>query len=86
MEPERIVFPTDYPIKVVARASEDLRERVDAIFVRHFGDFEAGKVTERISAASNFVALTYLMRVTAEEQLGQLHADLRAEEGIMLVL
>ena len=86
MEPERIVFPTDYPIKVVARASEDLRGRVDAIFVRHFGDFEAGKVTERISAASNFVALTYLMRVTAEEQLGRLHADLRAEEGIMLVL
>jgi len=86
MEPERIVFPTDYPIKVVARASADLRGRMDAIFVRHFGDFDAGKVTERASAASNFVALTYLMRVTAEEQLGLLHADLRAEEGVMLVL
>jgi putative lipoic acid-binding regulatory protein len=86
MEPERIVFPSDYPIKVVARASEDLRGRVDAIFVRHFGDFDAGKVTERVSAASNFVALTYLMWVTAEEQLGRLHADLRAEAGIMLVL
>jgi uncharacterized protein len=86
MEPERIVFPTDYPIKVVARASADLRGRMDAVFARHFGDFEAGKVTERVSAASNFVALTYLMWVTAEEQLGQLHADLRAEDGVMLVL
>jgi uncharacterized protein len=86
MEPERIVFPTDYPIKVVARASQDLRERMDAVFVRHFGAFEAGKVTERASAASNFVALTYLMWVTAEEQLSRLHADLRAESGVMLVL
>ncbi|MBK6675149.1 MAG: DUF493 domain-containing protein [Proteobacteria bacterium] len=86
MEPERIVFPTDYPIKVVARASEGLRERMDAVFVRHFGDFDAVKVTQRASAASNFVALTYLMWVTAEDQLGRLHADLRAEDGVMLVL
>jgi uncharacterized protein len=86
MEPERIVFPSEYPIKVVARASGDLRARIDAVFVRHFGDFAAGKVTERASAASNFTALTYLMWVTAEEQLGRLHADLRIEDGVMLVL
>ena len=86
MEPERIVFPTDYPIKVVARASDDLRGRMDAVFERHFGEFDAGKVTERASAASNFVALTYVMWVTAEDQLGRLHADLRAEAGVMLVL
>ena len=28
MEPEKIIFPCDYPIKVVARASDDLRERI----------------------------------------------------------
>ncbi len=86
MEPERIVFPTDYPIKVVARASAGLRERVDAVFSRHFGDFGAEKVTERPSAGSHFVALTYVMWVTAEDQLGRLHTDLRAEDGVMLVL
>ena len=86
MEPERIVFPADYPIKVVARASEDLRARVDAIFTRHFGEFEADRVSERASAQSNFVALTYLMRVQAEGQLSALHSDLRADDGVMLVL
>jgi len=86
MEPERIVFPAEYPIKVVARASEDLRTRVDAIFARHFGPFEAHRVSERASAQSNFVALTYLMRVQAEAQLSPLHNDLRAEDGVMLVL
>jgi len=86
MEPERIVFPTDYPIKVVARASVDLRARLDAVFTRHFGEFEAGRVSERPSAQSNFVSLTYLMRVEAESQLRGLHGDLRAENGVMLVL
>jgi uncharacterized protein len=86
MEPERIVFPTDYPIKVVARASVDLRGRLDVVFARHFGDFAPAKVTERASVASNFVALTYLMWVTGEDQLQRLHTDLRAEDGVMLVL
>ena len=86
MEPERIVFPTDYPIKVVARASADLRGRMDAVFTRHFGAFGSEKVTERPSSGSNFVALTYLMWVTAEDQLGRLHAELRTEDGVMLVL
>lgn len=86
MEPERITFPADYPIKVVARASGDLRSRVDAVFARHFGDFDASRVAERASAQSNFVALTYLMWVQAEAQLGALHSDLRVEDGVMLVL
>jgi len=86
MEPERIVFPVDYPIKVVARASDDLRARLDAVFTRHFGQFEAHRVAERASAQSNFVALTYLMWVQAEAQLRALHSDLRAEDGVMLVL
>ena len=38
MEPENISFPTDYPIKVVARSELKLRAEIDAIFERHFGD------------------------------------------------
>ena len=86
MEPERISFPADYPIKVVARSSTGLRTRMDAVFARHFGSFDATRVSEKASAQSNFIALTYLMRVEAEQQLAALHTDLRAEDGVMLVL
>lgn len=86
MEPERISFPTDYPIKVVARAAEGMRVRVDAVFSQHFGEFTDDNVTERSSAQSNFVALTYVMRVQREEQLAALHRDLQELEGILMVL
>ncbi len=86
MEPERISFPTDYPIKVVARAAHDLRNRVDAVFVRHFGPLPPDSVTERSSAQSNFVALTYVMRVEHEGQLAALHGELQAMEGVLMVL
>jgi uncharacterized protein len=86
MEPERITFPTEYPIKVVARAAPDLRARLDAIFVSHFGEFEANRVTERASGQRHFLALTYAMVVQGEDQLKALNAELQAAEGVVLVL
>jgi uncharacterized protein len=86
MEPERITFPTEYPIKVIARAEEGLRERLDEIFVRYFGDFEEERVKVRPSGQKSFVAYTYHVTVQAESQLGPLHTDLRALDGVIMVL
>jgi putative lipoic acid-binding regulatory protein len=86
MEPERIEFPTDYPIKVVARIHATLREEVDAVFERHFGPVVRDGVGERPSAQGNFLSLTYLPRVESEAQLRALHEDLKAIIGVMMVL
>jgi putative lipoic acid-binding regulatory protein len=86
MEPERISFPVEYPVKVVARATPQLRAQVDAAFLRHFGPLPAGKVSERASANSNFLALTYVLVVQSEAQLQSLHADLKQVEGVVMVL
>ena len=86
MEPERISFPTEYPIKVIARAGEGLRQRLDALFSRHFGEFGAHRVSERSSAQSSFVSFTYLMEVQDAAQLGPLHEELRALDGVIMVL
>ncbi len=86
MEPERITFPTEYPIKVVARASAELRTLVDAVFSHHFGVIPPESVTERASAQSNFVALTYVVVAQNEAQLAALHVDLKLLDGVMMVL
>ena len=86
MDPERIEFPADYPIKVVARTLPTLRERIDAIFARHFGPQVAHGVGERQSAQGQFFSLTYVPRIDNEDQLRALHADLTALDGVMMVL
>ncbi len=86
MEPEKITFPADYPIKVVARAELKLRAEIDAIFERHFGALPPGAPTERPSAQGNFMALTYLMRVAKRAQLPVLNAELQALPGVLFVL
>jgi putative lipoic acid-binding regulatory protein len=86
MEPERITFPTEYPIKVVARASPEVRTLVDAVFAHHFGAISPGNVTERASAQSNFVALTYVVTAQNEAQLASLHVDLKLLDDVVMVL
>jgi putative lipoic acid-binding regulatory protein len=85
-EPEKLVFPCDYPIKVVGRLSNDLRARVDAVFARHFGALDPSSISERSSGQQNFLALTYVMNVTDPAVLEPLHQDLRATDGVLLVL
>ncbi|MEJ0100899.1 MAG: DUF493 domain-containing protein [Pseudomonadota bacterium] len=86
MQPEKITFPTDYPIKVVARSELKLRAEIDAIFEREFGALPPGNPTERPSGQGNFMALTYVMRVQGVEQLTALNAALQALPGVLFVL
>jgi putative lipoic acid-binding regulatory protein len=86
MEPEKISFPTDYPVKVVARSELKLRAEIDVIFERHFGPLPPGVPTERPSGQGTYMALTYVVRVEKPEQLAALNADLQALPGVLFVL
>lgn len=86
-ERPRIEFPcSDYPIKVVARAGSDVRDRMTAVFARHFGEFAHERVAERSSAQQNFIAFTYTMHVRDVDQLGALHAELKTHADVVMVL
>ena len=86
MGPEHISFPVEYPIKVIGRVLPGLRERIDEVFTRHFGVLHPHRVSERTSAQSSFVSFTYLIEVQAAAQLKPLHEELRALDGVIMVL
>lgn len=84
--PELLTFPCDYPIKVMLRASAELRADVDAVMVRHAGAEVAASATERPSAQGNFSAVTYTIRARDPEHIAALFADLKDIPGVLLVL
>jgi hypothetical protein len=77
-------FPTDYPIKVVGRASGRLRQDADAIIARHVPDLDTSRVTEQLSANGNFLSISYLIRAVSADQVEALAADLSACESVLL--
>jgi putative lipoic acid-binding regulatory protein len=84
--PERVKFPCDYPIKVMVRATDGVRARVDEIIERHAAPLDRLTVVERPSAQKNFLGITYVIKAKSAEQLAQLFAELKDCPQVLLVL
>ncbi|MFM1885779.1 MAG: hypothetical protein RL026_936 [Pseudomonadota bacterium] len=85
-EASRIVFPCDYPVKVVANAADGLRAQLDAVFVAVCGGEGAARVSLRASGQARYVAYTYTIVAQGPEQLAALHAALKGVPGVVMVL
>lgn len=85
-EQSPLVFPTDYPIKVVGRQEPTLRTRVDAVFAKHVADLEPHRISERNSGQGNFVSITYVIVARSREQVVALVEELAATSGVVMVI
>jgi len=79
-------FPTDYPIKVVGRPSDEFRARVHAIMLRHAPTVDTDQVSERLSENGNFLSISYMIRAESREQIVALVNDLKSCEGTLMII
>lgn len=79
-------FPTDYPIKVLGRPSDEFRARVHAIMLKHAPDLETSRMTERLSEKGNFIAITYVIVAQSREQVTALATELAQCESVTMVI
>jgi len=79
-------YPTDYPIKVVGRPSDEFRARVHATLLRHAPKLDPDRVTERLSENGNFLSISYMIVAESSEQVIALVNDLKATEGVLTIL
>lgn len=84
--PPLLEFPTDYPIKVIGRPSDEFRARVHAIVLRHAPLIEPARVTERLSENGNFLSISYRIRAESREQVEALATDLKSCEGVLTLI
>jgi hypothetical protein len=84
--PPLLEFPTDYPIKVIGRPSDEFRTRVHAIVLRHAPQTEPERVTERLSENGNFLSISYRLRAESREQVEALTADLKDCDGVLMLI
>ncbi len=79
-------FPTDYPIKVVGRPSDEFRARVHAVMLRHAPHLDADQVSERLSENGNFLSISYVIVAESREQVVALATDLKGVEGVLMII
>jgi len=85
-EPPQIEFPCAYPIKVLARSSEDLTDVIFTVFEQHAPGFDRTSVTARASSKGTFTAITITITATGPTQLEALHQGLLATGRVQMVI
>ena len=85
-EPPKIVFPCEYPIRIIGYSRPDFRATVLRIVREHAPDFAEAEVTVRDSREGGYCSVRVNIVATGEPQLRALHAALMADPAVKLVL
>jgi len=81
-----LVFPTDFPIKVMGRRVDGFAQEIAAVVRRHAPDFDAATMEIRASREGNYLSVTATVRATSREQLDALYRALTGHPLVKIVL
>ena len=85
-EPGLLVFPVEFPIKVMGRQNSEVKTLARRIIEKHAGVLQEDQVRERPSSASNFLALTFVIEAKSQAQLDAIYGELTACEAVLMAL
>lgn len=86
-EAPKIEFPhPDYPIKVIGDNQADFKGMVIEIVQVHAPDLDITKVVVQESGKGNYSSVRLKITATSEQQLVNLHEDLKATGRVKMVL
>lgn len=86
VEAPKIIFPCDYPLKVVGNAAEDFREFVIETIERHADVVQRELIDVRASSTGRFLSVRITIIATGEEQIKMLFNDLKASGRVHTVI
>ena len=81
-----LVFPTEFPIKVMGRRVDEFAQTMVAIVCEHAPDFDPATVELRASRAGNYLSVTVTINATSREQLDSLYRALTSHPLVRVVL
>ena len=81
-----LVFPTEFPIKIMGRRETDFAQGVAEIVMRHAPDFDPTTMEMRPSSKGKYLGLTVTIQARSHEQLDALYLELNAHPAVVMIL
>lgn len=81
-----IVYPTDFPVKVMGKTQAGFAQSILDIVKRHAPDFDETTVGMRPSREGKYLSLTFVIRATSREQLDALYGELSEHPMVNMAL
>jgi len=84
--PSALVFPTDFPIKVMGLNELDFEPQIVALVRRHAPDLDLNLLEVRQSSAGKYLSLTVTVRAQSRAQLDSIYLALTSHPLVKVVL
>lgn len=81
-----IVFPCDFPIKIMGATDERFEQTVGEVVRQHDPSFDMNTIEIRSSTKGNYLGLTVTVRATSQEQLDKLYMALSSHPMVKIVI
>ncbi len=81
-----LVFPCDFPLKVMGRNNDDFRSIVIGIIKKHAGDIDLNRIEERPSRDGTYLGITITVTASSKAQLDAIYMELTACERVLVSL
>jgi uncharacterized protein len=81
-----LVFPCDFPIKIMGKNEPDFADNMLSIVKKHAPDFDAMTMEKRPSSAGKYLSITCTIRAESKQQLDDLYRDLTAHAQVLMAL
>jgi putative lipoic acid-binding regulatory protein len=81
-----LIFPCEFPIKVMGRTQDGFAQAIVEVVRKHAPDFDAATLEMRASTAGNYLSLTCTVNATSRGQLDDLYRELTAHPMVAMVL
>ena len=81
-----LVFPTDFPIKIMGDRRDDFVRTMIELVQRHAPDFKAETVEMRASSSGNYLSVTCVVRASSRAQLDAIYREITAHPWVKMAL
>ena len=87
-QPEKplLIFPCEFPMKVMGRREDGFAQLVADIVMRHAPDFDPATIEMRSSKQGRYLSLTVTINAQSREQLDALYKELSGHPMVIMVL
>ncbi len=79
-------FPTEFPIKVMGKRTDDFAQQIVKVVLRHAPDFDPASLEMRTSSGGKYLSVTATITATSREQLDDLYRELSSHPLVTMVL
>jgi len=81
-----LVFPCDFPIKMMGRQTPEFHQTARALIEKHTGPVQDDAIYSALSKNGRFVSVTVTISAQSQQQLDDIYRDVSSHDDVLMAL